>query len=77
MIFRLMPLIEVRALSPSCLIISVTGLALEFATHIFQQWLKERDINSIATTLKRIGLEGKLLVSLASSNLLVLEWLLR
>ena len=44
-------------------IVLLTGLALEFATHIFEQWLKEKDINSIATTLKRAGLEGKLLVS--------------
>ena len=40
-----------------------SGLALEFATHLFRSWLVDKDINNISQALKRAGLEGKLLVS--------------
>lgn len=37
------------------------GLSLTFATDLFKAWLTEKDINAVATVLKRAGLEGKLM----------------
>lgn len=37
------------------------GLAIEFAKGIFKVWLQEKDIQSISTSLKRAGIEAKLL----------------
>ena len=39
-----------------------TGVAMEFATHMFKSWLEQKDLQHISTTLKRAGLQGTLLV---------------
>lgn len=36
------------------------GLSLDFATVMFDAWLKEKDIQNVANALKRAGLEGRL-----------------
>ena len=38
------------------------GVSLEFATLLFQAWLTERDIQSVASALRKAQLEGKLVV---------------
>lgn len=42
---------------------AVSGLALEFATHVFKAWLREKDMGHVASTLKRAGIEGTLMVT--------------
>lgn len=37
------------------------GLSIDFATVLFKAWLGEKDMASVATSLKRSGMEGKLL----------------
>lgn len=37
------------------------GLAIQFASDLFAAWLKEKDIQNVATGLKKAGLENKLL----------------
>jgi hypothetical protein len=37
------------------------GLALDFATHVFKAWLREKDMGHVASTLKRAGIEGTLM----------------
>jgi hypothetical protein len=37
------------------------GLSVEFAQVLFGVWLKEKDIQSVATALKRCGIESKLM----------------
>lgn len=39
------------------------GLSLEFAQSMFKAWLQEKDMQNVATALKKAGIEGKLLVS--------------
>ena len=41
----------------------VTGLSLELATVLFRTWLKEKDMSSLASGLKKANIETKLLVS--------------
>lgn len=37
------------------------GIALEFAIHLFRAWLEEKDMSNLGSSLKRGGLETKLL----------------
>lgn len=39
-----------------------TGLSLDFSQAMFSSWLAEKDMNNVATALKKCGLEAKLLV---------------
>ena len=38
------------------------GLSLDFAQVLFKSWLQEKDIQGLATALKKCGLESRLLV---------------
>ena len=40
----------------------VVGLSVEFASNLFQAWLRERDMSSISSSLKKSGLETSLMV---------------
>ena len=39
------------------------GIGLDFATTMFEQWLKQKDVNHISNALRRVNLDGKLMVS--------------
>ena len=39
------------------------GLSLEVATVLFRTWLKEKDMSSLASGLKKANIDAKLLVS--------------
>jgi len=53
--------------SPACLTtlfeehLVKDGLSIEFAQWMFKAWLQEKDIQNVATTLKKAGIEAKLL----------------
>lgn len=53
--------------SPTCLLplfedhLVKEGLSLEFAQSMFKAWLQEKDMQNVATALKKAGIEGKLL----------------
>ena len=38
------------------------GLSVEFARALFHVWLQEKDVQNVSATLKRSGLESKLMV---------------
>jgi len=44
------------------------GIAITFASDIFTSWLKLKDINHLANTLKRAGIEAKLMQLLPSNK---------
>jgi hypothetical protein len=41
-----------------------TGLSVDFAQALFRVWLQEKDIQNVAASLKRSGVESKLMVCL-------------
>jgi hypothetical protein len=43
-------------------VLCCTGLSVEFAQALFRVWLQEKDVQNIAATLKRSGVESKLMV---------------
>ena len=49
------------------------GLTLEFATIMFQTWIKEKGITHIGSALRKAGIEHRLLVISKSSWMLMFK----
>lgn len=40
-----------------------TGVSAAFAVKLFKSWINERDINSVATSLRKVGMDNRLMVN--------------
>lgn len=38
------------------------GVSAAFAVKLFKSWLNERDINSVAASLRKVGMDNRLMV---------------
>lgn len=39
-----------------------TGVSAAFAVKLFKSWINERDINSVAGSLRKVGMDNRLMV---------------
>ena len=40
-----------------------TGVSAAFAVKLFKSWIYEKDINSVAGSLRKVGMDNRLMVS--------------
>lgn len=40
-----------------------SGVSAAFAVKLFKAWINERDINSVAGSLRKVGMDNRLMVS--------------
>lgn len=40
-----------------------TGVSAAFAVKLFKSWINERDINSVAASLRKVGMDNRLMVN--------------
>lgn len=52
-----------------------SGVSAAFAVKLFKSWINERDINSVAASLRKVGMDNRLMVNKQTNILRLLQGL--
>lgn len=55
-------MINITTVKHSNILVLCAGVSAAFAVKLFKSWINEKDINSVATNLRKVGMDNRLMV---------------